>query len=244
MRFSHLLLNGLYWGLYQVEERPDAAFMADYVGGDRYEWDALSAGELKDGNLDAWEELLGMMEKALSGTANYSAVEQQLDLTAFADCILLEATLGNLDWPDRNWWAVRQRADGAKWQFLVWDSEMTMSELSNNLLDEVFAETSGAFFHALRQNPEFRVLFGDRAQRHLFNQDALTGGAMVARWNELSLLVVPGILGSPLAGGTTGGMSGRSRGPLCIPTRTSGRRKSIGLRTTICPSEGKGFWTP
>lgn len=72
---------------------------------------------------------------------------------------------------------------------------MIMSELSNNLLDEDFAETPGAFFEALRQNSEFRVLFGDRVHRHLFNQGALRPEAMVTRWQELSLLVVPGILG-------------------------------------------------
>ena len=29
----HLYINGLYWGVYNPTERPDASFMASYYGG-------------------------------------------------------------------------------------------------------------------------------------------------------------------------------------------------------------------
>ena len=35
----HLYLNGLYWGLYNPVERPDASFAASYGGGVPEEWD-------------------------------------------------------------------------------------------------------------------------------------------------------------------------------------------------------------
>jgi CotH kinase protein/Chitobiase/beta-hexosaminidase C-terminal domain/Fn3 associated len=38
-RAVHYFLNGLYWGLYILHEKPDDRFMADYSGGDPEDWD-------------------------------------------------------------------------------------------------------------------------------------------------------------------------------------------------------------
>ncbi|MGL1902656.1 MAG: lamin tail domain-containing protein [Fibrobacterales bacterium] len=40
-RYYHLYINGLYWGLYQSEERPEAAFASSYFGGDADDYDVL-----------------------------------------------------------------------------------------------------------------------------------------------------------------------------------------------------------
>jgi hypothetical protein len=40
----HLYLNGQYWGVYTLCERPDDAFCADTLGGSPGEWDVLSSG--------------------------------------------------------------------------------------------------------------------------------------------------------------------------------------------------------
>ena len=37
----HLYLNGIYWGIYSVHERPDQHFTADYLGGEEEDWDVL-----------------------------------------------------------------------------------------------------------------------------------------------------------------------------------------------------------
>ncbi len=48
----HYFLNGLYWGLYLLHEKPDGKFMADYRGGDKNDWDVFkhSATAGVDGN--------------------------------------------------------------------------------------------------------------------------------------------------------------------------------------------------
>lgn len=65
-RYYHLYLNGQYWGLYQSQERSEAAYGAQYFGGTAEEYDVLkSTGtyngfwdlEATDGNLDAWRQL-------------------------------------------------------------------------------------------------------------------------------------------------------------------------------------------
>lgn len=40
-RFVHLYLNGVYWGLYQLQERAEAAFGATYLGGNKEDFDVI-----------------------------------------------------------------------------------------------------------------------------------------------------------------------------------------------------------
>ena len=40
-RFVHLYLNGVYWGLYQIQERAEAAFGETYIGGDKDDFDVI-----------------------------------------------------------------------------------------------------------------------------------------------------------------------------------------------------------
>ncbi|MCI0541314.1 MAG: chitobiase/beta-hexosaminidase C-terminal domain-containing protein [Verrucomicrobiales bacterium] len=64
--FVQLYLNGLYWGLYEVAERPDAAFAAAHFGGKNSEWEALNdnIGSLE--NCETWHRMIAL---CLSGLA-------------------------------------------------------------------------------------------------------------------------------------------------------------------------------
>jgi len=64
VRYVHVHLNGQYWGLYNLDERPEAAFAESYFGGDEDEYDVVKSEQelgyvvgATDGNLDAWREL-------------------------------------------------------------------------------------------------------------------------------------------------------------------------------------------
>ncbi len=50
-RWTHLYLNGVYWGIYQIEERPEAAFGATYLGGSKDDFDCIKATGF-DGGLE------------------------------------------------------------------------------------------------------------------------------------------------------------------------------------------------
>jgi len=66
-RYYHLYLNGVYWGLYQTQERTEARFAESYLGGDSDDYDVVKVDvgeyyqlyniEVTDGNLDLWEEV-------------------------------------------------------------------------------------------------------------------------------------------------------------------------------------------
>ena len=63
--YFHLYINGLYWGIYNWEERTEASFGETYLGGSKDNYDVVkSAGasggyttEMTDGNFGAWQAL-------------------------------------------------------------------------------------------------------------------------------------------------------------------------------------------
>ena len=58
----HVYINGLYWGLYILSERPDDGFAAEHLGGDEEDYDILYATSPRwnwsPGDLTAWNALL------------------------------------------------------------------------------------------------------------------------------------------------------------------------------------------
>ena len=81
-RFVHLYINGLYWGLYNLVERPNAAFAASYAGGDKEDYDALNSAVAKDGDTQAFSQMMRLAESGLASNTAYLELEEQyLDVT-------------------------------------------------------------------------------------------------------------------------------------------------------------------
>lgn len=60
--YCHLFVNGQYWGLYQTQERLDADFLSQRIGGSEDEWSAIKSDtdgglDAADGTTEAWEAL-------------------------------------------------------------------------------------------------------------------------------------------------------------------------------------------
>ncbi len=74
--FVHLYLNGLYWGLYNVTERPVAPFCANYFGGAKEDWDAVNAGSAAgDSSTSTWNAMLSQARSGLTDTASYQRIQ-------------------------------------------------------------------------------------------------------------------------------------------------------------------------
>ena len=62
-RYVHLFLNGVYWGLYQTEERVDGSYAESYFGGDEDDYDVIRTTqpgyvtEAVSGSEDNWKTL-------------------------------------------------------------------------------------------------------------------------------------------------------------------------------------------
>ncbi len=193
----HLYLNGLYWGIYNPSERPTAPFMAEYYGGDREDFDTQNVNGARDGDLTAWNTMMSLANGGLATLQAYNNIREYLDVVNLADYMMLNFYAGNDDWDGHNWYAGRRREEGAGYQFFCWDSELIISRHAfpppqpdfNVILnrDRVGLNNNNKpsrLFTQLRSNPEFRLLFADRVQRHFNNGGALTTENSIERWME------------------------------------------------------------
>jgi CotH kinase protein/Chitobiase/beta-hexosaminidase C-terminal domain len=183
-RYVHLYLNGLYWGLYDVSERPDGAFASSYLGGKKDDYDVINESEVKGGTDDAFGRL--QAARTLGSPARYEAVLPQLEMTRFIDYLLLNYYAGNSDWgQNKNWYALRRREPAGPFQFFVWDAEHVFEGLNDDSVRRPH-EPPLRIAQALLANADFRLAFADRVQKHCFNSGPLTPESAAARWRARS----------------------------------------------------------
>jgi len=143
-RYYHLYINGVYWGLFQTQERSEATFGETYMGGDKEDYDVISsnysAGRQMvptDGNresldrlyyetiagLDNYERYYRVQGLNTDGTRN-PAYERLLDVDGLIDFMIIEYYTGDSDGPGsrfgnipNNTWGMYNRVnpDGYKW---------------------------------------------------------------------------------------------------------------------------------
>jgi hypothetical protein len=192
----HLYINGIYWGIYNPSERPDASFAAEHLGGDKTEWDSINHGGTVDGNSAAWNTMHSLataVNSASGAAAKWAAYqrlqgndpdgnddpsrEDYLDVENYIDYLLVSFYSGNDDWPGNNWYAARRRgAESEGFQFFAWDSEIAMNlsdrtHLNENVIRDANNGPSGAAaaYGSLRNYDEFQLAFADRVHQHFFN---------------------------------------------------------------------------
>lgn len=178
-RYVHLFLNGLYWGVYDPSERPDGAFAASSLGGEKELYDVINEGEVVDGGRAAYDRMLSLGN--LATASGYQDMQRHLDLPQFIDYMLLHFYFGHQDWgQNKNWYAFRPK-DGSRGFFYVpWDCEMILDELNHNRVSS--SDTPSGLHTKLMANPEYRLAFADRVHKHLFNGGALTPEVVQSNW--------------------------------------------------------------
>ncbi len=202
--FVHLYLNGLYWGLYNLVEHPDVAFLSDYLGGAKEDYDVIKDFvEVVAGSSATWDQAAALATAGFSTEAAYQRIQGNwpdgarnpaypvyLDMDNLIDYMILHIAIGADDWPNHNWWAARRKGPESQgFKFFAWDQEISNNSTQRTTTswgpryEEVDAFNTPAYFYSrLRPNASFRLRFADRVQRHFFNGGALTTEANEQRW--------------------------------------------------------------
>ena len=185
-RWVALYLNGAYWGLYNLTERIDDAFLATHFDYD--DWDLTRADE----EHGAWDAFVDWITGAdLSAAAQYEQVVQQLDIENFTSYFLLNIWAQNRDWPRGKWIMARPReGPDTRWRLFVWDAEVTFGPAENTLARVI---TNGSDLEqvltSLLQNSQYRVYFAAELKRHLAG--ALSPEQVLAQMDALEAAVRP-----------------------------------------------------
>jgi hypothetical protein len=186
----HLYFNGVYWGLHNLVERPNAAFAASYFGGQKEDYDALSHRNIQANETTAaWDTLQAATSAGLETDEAYfaaqgklpdgtddPATEQLLDVDSMVQDLLAHFYTGAGDWPTNNFWVARRRgAESTGFKHFIWDTELSIDLLTT--LDENRTGVSvgpARPYASARNNLEFQLRFADHVHRYLFNGGPLS----------------------------------------------------------------------
>ena len=204
-RYMHLYINGVYWGVYNTVERPDASFGAAYFGADKDQWDGINSGRAtNEGSTAPWNTLVNLVEDITSADdeaarteafmrarglnpdgTNNPGWESYIDIDNYIDYLLVNWYSGNNDWPHKNYYCGRARGPESEgFKFFGWDAEWSLFMNSSNDKTGTFSGVAEPQEH-LRNSLEYRLRFGDRAHRALFNDGPLTPQRCIDRYDEI-----------------------------------------------------------
>ena len=176
--YVHLFINGLYWGVYDLHERPDDAFLSEYLDADREDFNIIkhNPNNIMAGSNQSYLRLLEQARNGFSTAQEVDKIENYLDLPAFIDYMILNFYLGNYDWAHQNYYAAQNKKLNTGFRFYTWDAEHVM-RYSNVLYNNTAKNDVGGpteIHTLLKANAEYRMMFADAVYKHLFNDGALT----------------------------------------------------------------------
>jgi hypothetical protein len=206
--YAHLYINGLYYGLYNVMERPDDSFTSEYFGGDKQDYFAINHGGYVDGDPSRWEYLTqSLIYEDMSDPERYAELQQYVDVDNLIDYLLLNWFAGTTDWPENNWYGGMRMNPPGPVRFFVWDADEVWDGRCAGPGDPTpdhygawvkpdFVASAGFsgyaiadIWHAARRSPDFMQRFVERVDQHLLGDGALTEAQSLARWDALTAVV-------------------------------------------------------
>ena len=137
-----LFLNGQYWGVYAIRERPDDH---DYIehnyGHDKYQiqyletWGWTWAEYGGDQAFTDWATTRDLaLNQNMGNQANYDQLKDQLNVTSLIDYMTINLMVVASDWLNYNtgWWrGLNPEGDHKKWGYNLWDLDATFDYYIN-----------------------------------------------------------------------------------------------------------------
>lgn len=167
-----LYLNGEYWGIYYIHERPDERYLEDHFDVDITKVNLLSGWNpnVDCGVPDHFNALFKWLETVdLSDPQAYGSLQQEIDLDNFIDWQILELFLENKDWPSNNMRCWQQ--DDGPWRWIFFDGDACMVWNTTQAFDNAIYVGDGLWpsstkatllFRKLLENDQFKNEFKSR----------------------------------------------------------------------------------
>ena len=170
-----VFLNGQYWGIYDIREKPDDHDYCDfYYGQDKFHlqyietwgstWSEYGGAQAQTD----WNTLRSfILGNSMVNQANFDYVANQLDVTSLADYVLVNSFTVCSDWLNYNtgWWRGTDTAAAAghkKWGYILWDNDATFHFYIN------YTNVPSTQYNAPICNPETQnATYYNDPQQHL-----------------------------------------------------------------------------
>ena len=167
-----LYLNGEYWGIYYIHEKPDERYLEDHFGVDIDNVNIINGWNpnADHGSVQNFSALFRWMETAdLADADNYAFVSTKIDLDNFIDYQIFELSIENNDWPANNMRCWQE--DDGKWRWIFFDGDACLCWMTFNAFDNAVYEGDNLwpsnwratlFFRKLMENDDFKLQFNTR----------------------------------------------------------------------------------
>jgi hypothetical protein len=187
---STVFINGNYWGIYNLRDKIDKAYLSslhninpDDV--DLLEYESAPIPYVMEGNADNFNTFYSYIkENDLSVEENYRHIEQWMDTEEFINYQICEIFYDNVFWPDQNLRLWRERKEGAKWRWILHDldygfgmpNQRSIGYRNNTLKFATSSNYGDPFvpplwstmiFRKLLANVEFKIKFIQRFSAYL-----------------------------------------------------------------------------
>lgn len=188
-----LYVNGIFRAYYNPVERYDVNYLQRRYGGTNA-WDIINQNGVDEGDITQ------ATNTDLAVLSNYLAITEKIDPVNLADYILVNAYGATGDWPHNNYYIAREKREGARFHFHMWDAEGTFGQFGKSIAFDILYECltnlnrnarPAILYRSLYKSPEFRLLMADRIRKHFFNGGALSYSNIGARFEQLRVEADP-----------------------------------------------------
>ena len=169
----HVYINGIYWGLHTLHERPDDNFVASYLGGNSEDYNVikhgLGAGDVIAGSNETYRDMFDVVGTRGDLTdEQWNEIQTMLDVDDFINYMLVNFYGGNADWDHHNWYASQHKEEGL-WRFHSWDAEKVLEGVNDNSTRTNNRNAPTGMHQRLSTHPEYVLMFADRVQEHFYH---------------------------------------------------------------------------
>ena len=174
-------INGEYWGIYNLREKLDNAYLVNHHGInpdnlDYLEYEFNPNPVVIEGGTDEFFTFQNFLSSnSMNIEENWEYVKSKVDVNEVMNYLITEIYCDNYNWPNTNsrWW--RERSETGKWRYIFLDSDYGFgapswySHYSNNTLEFMYSQPpfSTFVFRKLLENKDFKNEFIQRFATYL-----------------------------------------------------------------------------
>ncbi len=125
-------INGEFWGLMYLREKSDEYYLQNNWGVDIDNLDLLEEDTLVVlGDYEHFDNFYAFARNNdLSIESNFQTAAQQFDVNSLADYFIIETLSNNTDWPTNNIKFWREKKEGSKWRYILFDLDVALGARS------------------------------------------------------------------------------------------------------------------
>ncbi|MBQ9994293.1 MAG: CotH kinase family protein, partial [Clostridia bacterium] len=151
-------INGKYWGLFNLREKINNDYLGLYEGLDGENVDIIKQNSiLVEGSTAEYRKLVNYLKSHnMENDEYYEYVCTQVDIDNSIEYVIFESFFRNWDAPNIR--VYRERTEGSKWRWIVYDMDLTLSSEANEVSLTAFEKNmqADAIISQLLKNPTYR----------------------------------------------------------------------------------------